>query len=451
MHPPYPARTETLPSPADMPLRQDLRAIFDAGVTAADPRAAVAGALRVEDGVLHVAEGERIPLATVDRILVVGAGKAACGMALGALDALGGWVEGGTLTTRDGCAVPVGHLDVWEAAHPLPDTRGLAGSAEALRLARSARSGDLLLCLLSGGASALWPAPPEGVSLEDLRETTRALLRSGAPIGEVNAVRRHLSRIAGGGLARAAAPARVLTLAVSDVVDGADDAIGSGPTCADPTTYADAIAVLRRREVEVPPAVRAHLQAGILGERPETCAPGDPVLARASLRVVASVQGALAGAAREAERLGYAARIVSDRVAGEAREVGEWIGRTARGAGGGGRLALLFGGETTVAVRGDGLGGRCQELALSLAMALRGVPGVAALAAGTDGVDGQTDAAGAFADGGTVERGHAAGADADDALARNDSHRFLRAAGDLLVTGPTGTNVNDLVVVLVDG
>lgn len=431
-----------------MSAREHLRSIFDAAVRAADPRAAVAGALRVEDGALLVAGRERVPLAPVRRVLVVGAGKAACGMARGALDALGGWIAAGTLTTTDGSAQALPAIDVWEAAHPLPDTRGLAGASEALRTARSARSDDLLLCLLSGGASALWPAPPAGITLEELRATTGALLRSGAPIGEVNAVRAHLSRIAGGGLARAAAPARVLTLAVSDVVDAAPEAIGSGPTCADRTTYADALEVLRRRGVEVPSAVRAHLQRGVVGEIPETARAGEPALARASLHVVASVRDALAGAAREAERLGYRAVVADDALRGEAREAGARIGEAALARAGGAPTALCFGGETTVTVRGAGSGGRNQELALALAIALEGSRGVAALAAGTDGVDGPTSAAGAFADGGTAPRGRAGGIHPRDALERNDAHPFLRAAGDLFVTGPTGTNVNDLVVVL---
>lgn len=433
-----------------MPLRQHLRAIFDAAVDAADARRAVAGALRLEEGALVVAGRERVPLAALDRILLVGAGKAACGMALGALDVLGGWVRGGTVTTADGAAREVPGIDVWEAAHPLPDTRGLAGAAEALRLARSARSADLLLCLLSGGASALWPAPPPGVTLGELRAATGALLRSGAPIAEVNAVRRHLSRVAGGGLARAAAPARVVTLAVSDVVGGPVEAIGSGPTAADPSTFTEALEVVRRWEVAVPPAVLGHLQAGAMGERPETAAPGDPALARASLHLVSSVQDALEGAARQAERLGYAARVVSAEVQGEAREVAAWIAEVVRAERGGGRRALLFGGETTVTVRGEGVGGRSQELALALGVALGGVDGFAALAAATDGTDGATPAAGGFADGGSVERARRAGRGAEDALRRNDAHPFLRASGDLLVTGPTGTNVNDLVVVLLE-
>lgn len=434
------------------PSREHARLILDAGIAAADARAAVVRALRVEDGALHVAGTERIPLSAIDSILLAGCGKAACPMALGAREVLGGWIAEGTVTTRDGHALPVPGVDVWEAAHPVPDTRGLAGASEALRTARRAGPRDLLLCLLSGGASALWPAPVAGVSLADLQAATAALLRCGAPIGDVNTVRKHLSRIAGGRLARAAAPARVVTLAVSDVVGDAADAIGSGPTAPDPSTFADALEVLRAHGVDAPPAVLRHLQAGDAGEAEETPKPGDPAFARTSMHVVAGIRDALAGAAREAERLGYEARIVADDLEGEASSVGEQVAHLALNARAGRParpLALLLGGETTVTVRGRGRGGRAQEMALAMAVALEAEDGLLAAACATDGADGPTDAAGGFADAGTLVRGAAAGLDARDHLRRNDAHPFLRAAGDLIVTGPTGTNVNDLVLVLV--
>lgn len=341
---------------------------------------------------------------------------------------------------------------LWEAAHPLPDAHGLAAATEALRLARGAGEGDLVLCLLSGGASALWPAPPEGISLGELRETTRALLRSGAPIEEVNAVRRHLSRIAGGWLAHAAFPARTIALVVSDVAGSAPEAIGSGPTAADPSRFADALEVLRRREVAVPSAVLRHLQRGLAGEVPETPKPGDPSLARSTLHLVADNASALHAAAAAAERLGYVPRVVSDRLHGEARQLGAEIAAQAlraRGGGGGAPTALLYGGESTVTVTGAGRGGRNQELALAAALALDGMDGVLVAALGTDGRDGPTRAAGAVVGGGTADRGRARGGDPVAALARNDSGPFLEGAGDLLVTGPTGTNVADLVVALV--
>jgi glycerate 2-kinase len=436
-----------------LPLREHARVILAAALDAADARAAVARALSLDGERLRIMDTEEVDLAPTENVWVIGAGKAACGMAMGALEVLGERIAGGTVTTKDGhgCALP--RMEVWEAAHPVPDTRGMAGAADALRMARAAGPRDLVLCLLSGGASALWAAPAAGVALTDLQAVTDALLRAGATIHELNAVRKHLSRIGGGWLARAAAPARVVTLAVSDVVGGALDVIASGPTVPDPTTYEDALQVLREYEIPAPRAVRAHLQAGDAGEMDETPKPLDAAFARASAHVIAGNRDALRGAAREAERLGYRVRIVADDVEGEASSVGEQVGllvRTTLAERPDGPVALLLGGETTVTVRGPGRGGRNQELALAVAMEIEDVDGVLAASLGTDGTDGPTDAAGAFADGGTVARGHAAGLDARDALRRNDTHPFLHAAGDLIVTGPTGTNVNDIVLVLVD-
>lgn len=433
-------------------LRAHARIILDAALAAADARTAVARALSLNGDLLRMGD-EEVDLSGVRHVWVMGAGKAPCGMAMGAMELLGGWISAGTLTTKDGHGCELPGFFVWEAAHPVPDTRGMAGAADALRMARAAGPDDLVLCLLSGGASALWAAPAAGVTLTEVRAVTDALLRAGATIRELNAVRKHLTRIGGGWLARAAAPARVVTLAVSDVVGGALDVIGSGPTVPDPTTFADALDVLARYEVAVPHGVRAHLQAGDAGEVDETPKPGDAAFQRTSVHVVASSGDALRGAAREAERLGYAARIVGDDVEGEARTVGEQVGlliRNTLAERPRGPVALLLGGETTVTVRGRGRGGRNQELALAVAMEIDGTAGVLAASLGTDGTDGPTDAAGAFADGGTVARGESGGLDARDALRRNDTHPFLRAAGDLIVTGPTGTNVNDVVLVLID-
>ncbi|HSU17208.1 glycerate kinase type-2 family protein [Longimicrobium sp.] len=434
--------------------RDDARRILHAAIAAADAREAVRRALRVEGDALVVMDAERVGLRGVERVWLAGAGKAAAGMALGAREVLGDRIAGGTITTRDGYAAAVPGVEVWEAAHPVPDTRGLAGAAAALAVARAAGERDLVLCLLSGGASALWPCPPDGVSLTDLKALTGALLRAGAAIGEMNTVRKHLSRIAGGWLARAAHPARLVTLAVSDVVGSPLEVIGSGPTVPDPTTFADALAVVRGYEIDAPPAVMAYLESGAAGEAPETPRPGDAAFERASAHVVAGNADALRGAAAEAERLGYRAEIVADDLEGEAREVAPEIARLAVErqaalAPGDPPLALLLGGETTVTVRGRGAGGRNQELALALAMELEGRDGVVAAALGTDGTDGTTDAAGAIVDGGTVARAAAHRLDARDALDANDSHPLLRATGDLLVTGPTGTNVCDVVLVLV--
>lgn len=439
-----------------MSTRDDARHILAAAVAAADPREAVRRALDVDGDELRVADEERIALDGAGRIWLIGAGKAAVGMALGAHDVLGDRIVGGTMVTKDGYGSgDVPNVYLWEAAHPVPDTRGLAAAADALACARAADAGDLVLCLLSGGASALWAAPVDGVSLTDLRAVTDSLLRAGATIREMNSVRKHLSRIQGGWLARAAYPARVVTLAVSDVVGSPLDVIGGGPTVADPTTFADALGVLSAYEIAAPPALLRHLQAGAAGETSETPKPGDAAFDHASVHVVASNADALRGAADEAERLGYRAEILADDLEGEAREVAHDIARAALArrqamAPGDPPLALLLGGETTVTVRGRGTGGRNQELALALALELESRPGILAAAMGTDGTDGPTSAAGGIVDGGTVARAVRADLDPRDHLARNDSNPLLRATGDLLVTGPTGTNVCDVVLLLID-
>lgn len=434
--------------------RAAARRILDAALRAADPREAVLRALRIDGTRLFVADSEEIDLARVDRVLLVGAGKAAVGMTRGALETFGGWIAEGSITTRDGGGAALPGIEVWEASHPVPDTGGLAGASDALRLARSAGPCDLVLCLLSGGASALWPAPVAGVSLTDLQRVTDRLVRSGARINDINCVRKHLSRIAGGRLAQAAAPARIVTLAISDVVSGALDAIGSGPTVPDPTTYEDALQVLADWEIDTPASILNHLRRGDAGLAAETPDDFDPAFARASAYVIAGNGDALRAAADEAARLGWDARIVADDVEGEARAVGEQVARLGlevRGERSARPVALLLGGETTVTVKGSGRGGRNQELALGAALELSGESGILVASCATDGVDGPTDAAGGFADGGTVSRGESGGLDAEDALRRNDAHPFLRAAGDLIVTGPSGTNVNDVIVVLVDG
>lgn len=433
-----------------MSRRERALSILSAAVRAVEPEARVRAALSAEGGVVRVAGEAVFESGGGGGVHLLGAGKAAMGMARGAMAALEGLVSSATIAVPAGGAGAIQGVEVWEGGHPLPTAGSLAAAAEALRVARAARAADLVLCLLSGGASALWAAPPAGVTLAALREVTDALMRAGAGIEEVNTVRRHLSRIAGGRLARAAAPARVVTLALSDVLDAPPQAIGSGPTQPDPSTFEEALEVLARRGVREPREVLRHLQGGATGEAEESAKPGE--LDGSSFHLVGGLRDALDGARAEAERLGYSAAIVSDRMTGEARAVGAEIASFALQASraSGERRAFLWGGETTVTVRGEGRGGRNQELALSAARMMNGFGGITLLACGTDGIDGPTPAAGGLVDGGTVGRARAAGLDPDAALSRNDSHPFLRAAGDLVVTGPTGTNVGDLVVALVE-
>ncbi len=380
---------------------------------------------------------------------VLGAGKAACAMARSAAQVLGSGVVGSLVVTKDEHSFPIPRLEVIEASHPIPDARSVDAAERALQLARGLGDADVLLALISGGASALWCAPAPGVTLKEKRDITQQLLAAGAEISEINAVRKHLSRIKGGGLLEAALPARVLTLAVSDVAGDRPDHIGSGPTVPDPTSFADALAVLRDRGVEesVPEAVRRHLERGAAGECAETLKPGAVPDDRFEFRVVAALEDALEAARVEADSRGQRTRLLGAILYGEARELARSLAARARSLRNEGGGLLIAGGEPTVRVRGAGRGGRCQELALAFALELGGARGITALFAGTDGSDGPTAAAGAFADPGTLERAAARGLDARAHLEGNDSHSLLSASGDLYVTGPTQTNVSDLALI----
>ena len=338
-----------------------------------------------------------------------------------------------------------------DASHPLPDGRSVRLAERALAIARAAAADDLLLVLLSGGASSLLAVPAAGLTLDDKRATIRRLLLAGASIHELNAVRKHISGIKGGQLA-AATPARVVALLISDVVGDDPAVIASGPTVGDPSTFAEAFAVLERcgGAASYPPAVGERLRRGRGGEIAETPRPGGAPLARAETRIVGRLRDAVLGAAATAASLGYRCVLIDEPIVGEARLAAGQVAAQARAAlATGGPACVISGGETTVTVRGDGRGGRNQELALALAPLLRDMGGtVAALSAGTDGVDGPTDAAGAYVDGTTLTRAAAAGLDPAGALDHNNSHEFFDRLGDLLRTGPTGANVGDLQIVI---
>jgi glycerate-2-kinase len=429
--------------------RDELEEIFREALAAVDAGAAVGRA--VTDAAGRVAIAGR-PLPPEGRVVLLAVGKAAAGMAAAFEARAGRVVARGLAVTREGHGAPLERTRLLEAAHPVPDARSEGAAREALDLVERMAPQEILCVLLSGGASSLLACPAEGLSLEDLAETTRALLESGAEIEELNAVRKHLSAVSGGRLARRASARRVEVLAISDVPGDRLDVIGSGPFAADPTTYAGALAVLSARGVveRVPESVRRHLESGARGEREETVAPGDRALARVRTTVLASNRTAVEAARRAALRRGLTTRVVSPPLAGEAREAGRALVALARDGRRPEPLCLVAGGETAVTVRGPGSGGRSQELALAAALDLDGGAPTALLAAGTDGSDGPTDAAGAYADEGTVARGHRAGVDGREALRDNDSHGFFAAEGGLFVTGPTGTNVMDLALLRVD-
>ncbi|HET6497049.1 MAG TPA: glycerate kinase [Thermoleophilia bacterium] len=432
-----------------MPLESQtfLRSLFDAAVAAADPLLLLPG---------------RLPSPPVGRTVVIGAGKAAARMARAVELEWAGPIEG-LVVTRYGHGELCKRIRVVEAAHPLPDAAGQEATVRILQHVRDLTPDDLVVCLLSGGGSALLESLPAGITLDELRTVGRALLRSGAGISEINCVRKHLSLVKGGRLAAAAHPARVATYVISDVPGDDPSVIASGPTVPDPTTFADALAILERYGIAEPAPVLHHLRAGAaaVGSRAvrlpgqsETPKPGDPSFARDEVVVLATAHSAVDAAARVACAAGVEPVVLGHALEGEARELGRAHAELACTCASGRGLAtapcvLLSGGETTVAVSGRGRGGRNTEYLLGLALGLQGATGISAIAADTDGIDGTEDNAGAFLTPGTLELARAAGLDAAVAQASNDAYGFFAAAGGLLVIGPTRTNVNDLRAVLV--
>jgi len=383
------------------------------------------------------------------RLLVIGAGKASAAMARAFEEH---WPDelSGLVVTRYGYGVPCDHIEIVEAAHPVPDAAGLAAARRVLDMVRGLSADDLVLCLISGGGSSLLALPIEGLTLEDKQAVNRALLKSGASISEMNCVRRHLSAIKGGRLAAACHPAKVVTLLISDVPGDNPMDVASGPTVADPTTCADALAIIKRYDIEVPPKVLEILDSG----RGETVKPGDPRLAGIETRMIATPQMALEAAAEVAREAGIPAAILGDSIEGEAREVGKVMAGIAlqvarRGQPFQAACVLLSGGETTVTVRGNGRGGRNVEFLLSLGVALDGHPGIHAIAGDTDGVDGMEDVAGAYLAPDSLARAWSKGIKPKDSLDANDGHGFFEALGDSVVTGPTLTNVNDFRAILI--
>ena len=434
-------------------LRADALACYAAALAAVDVGPLIGARFGREDGQLHLLDERRVSRARhAGPVLVVGAGKAALGMARAALREVSrDAAPGGVVIVPHDLVAPCGDaVTIVGAAHPVPDAAGLAATERLLRAVRGADGNTLVLVVLSGGASSLLVAPTPGVSLADKRAVTERLLASGVGIGDFNAVRKHCSQVKGGGLARAAAGAAGLWAFVLSDVPGDDPAtIASGPTVGDPSTFADAARVLGAalRPADVPDAVRARIDRGVRGEEAETLKPGDPLLARTATVVIGTNADARRAAAAAATARGYATEIVTEPIVGDAAAAGRALVARLAAAPRDRAVALIAGGETTVRVVPGGRGGRCHHFALAAALALVDEPAVL-LAAGTDGVDGPTDAAGACVDGSTVVRARAADFDPDRALAATDSHRLLAATGDLVRTGPTGTNVADVVVAL---
>ena len=411
-----------------------LRQMFDAAVAAAQPGVCVP---------------PHLPRRPRGRLIVIGAGKASAAMARAVETHIDGPLEG-LVVTRYGHHVPCERIEIVEAAHPVPDAAGAEAARRILEKVRDLTLEDLVLCLISGGGSALLPAPAPGLTLADKQAVNQALLRSGANISEMNCVRRHLSAIKGGRLAAECHPAKVVTLLISDVPGDDPTDIASGPTVADLTTCADALAILRRYSIDVPPNVRHVLESG----EGETVKPGDPRLVGAETRIIATPQMALEAAAGVARAAGVRAYILSDRLQGESRDVGSVIGAialqvAARDEPFAAPCVLLSGGETSVTVRGQGRGGRNVEFLLSLALTLNAHPHIHAIAADTDGVDGQEETAGALLAPDSLPRAWRAGLNPRESLDNNDAHSFFEALDDRVITGPTLTNVDDFRAVLI--
>ena len=436
-------------------LRKSARGIFDAAVRAVDPAEAIRRHL-TRDGERLTIGNERVDLGAVRQIVVVGLGKAGAPMAAAVEEILGPRIARGVVVTKYGHVQPTRVIRIHEAGHPVPDDAGMAGARAALDHVTGLGAEDLVLVLISGGGSALTPAPVEGITLAEKQSLTKALLACGADIREMNTLRKHISRIKGGQLARAAAPARVFTLILSDIVGDPLDAIASGPTVPDPTTYADALGILDKYRIrnEIPVSIRTHLEAGAAGRIPETPKPDDPLFGRVKSVMVASNIQALEAARAEAQRAGFQAIILSSFIEGETREIARMHAALALEVRSSGHPAkppvcLITGGETTVTLRGKGKGGRNQEFALAAALDIAGLRAVVVLSAGTDGTDGPTDAAGALADGDTVSRALGLGLKPRAVLDGNDAYPFFERLGDLVITGPTRTNVMDVRLILV--
>ncbi len=437
-------------------LKAEARQIFEAGLRAVDPNEAVKRFVALEGNILKIGE-KKLDLNEFSHVWAIGAGKGSAAMAQAVEEILGNLVKGGLVIVKYGYLAPLQKIHLEEAGHPTPDENGWRATRELADLLGKMGRKDLVLFLLSGGGSALLPMPVEGITLEEKMATTNLLLKSGASIEEMNIIRKHLSQIKGGQLARLANPATLVSLVLSDVVGDPLDVIASGPTVGDPSTFQDCRAVLDRYSLgeNLPPSVRSYLQAGMKGEVPETPKPNDPIFSNSYTTLVGNNLQALKAAAEKAQKLGYQTLILSSMIEGDTTEAAGFHSALLKEIVQSGHpvsppACLISGGETTVVVRGKGKGGRNLEFSLAAALDLEGLTGVCLLSGGTDGTDGPTDAAGAVVDGNTVTRALAKGLNPGEFLEENDSYHFFQHLDDLLITGPTNTNVMDLRVMLVN-
>jgi glycerate 2-kinase len=437
-------------------MRNDAVEIFNRGLQAVQPGDAIRRHCKYDGKNLFI--GDRVyHLPRFKNLFVVGSGKAAAPMTSAIEDIIGEKVTGGIITVKYGHVADLSHVKLIEAGHPIPDENGRYGASEIFNLAKKAGKDDLVLCLISGGGSALMPLPYDGLTLKDKQDAVKALLACGASIHEVNAIRKHISKIKGGQLARAAYPATLVTLILSDVVGDDLDVIASGPTVPDLSSFDDCLDILQRYKISkaMPGNILNHIQLGISGVIPETPKPADPVFNKTHNLIIGSNIESLFAAKESAEKLGYHVLLLSSMIEGEARSVAQVHAAIAREIIKTGNpvprpACILSGGETTVTISGDGLGGRNQEFALSASIHIAGNKNIVMLSAGTDGSDGPTDAAGAFSDTDTLMRAREMNLDPYHFLLNNDSYHFFQKLEDLFITGPTQTNVMDLRIVLVD-
>ncbi|MDQ1296484.1 MAG: glycerate 2-kinase [Bacteroidota bacterium] len=435
--------------------RQKAIEIFLTGVESVKPDNLIKSYVSINQGTLQIEE-IRLDLSTIKNIYVVGAGKASALMAQTVESILGSKITAGHIITKYGHSVPLKFIGITEAGHPVPDENGINGTEQILSIVNRAEKEDLVICLISGGGSALLADVPEGCTLEDLKTVSSILLKVGANITEMNCIRKHLSKVKGGQLARAAFPARVLSLILSDVIGDPLDVIASGPTAPDPTTFADAIAIIRKYHIDdkIPEQIYRVLRDGFEKKRQETLKESDEALLLTDNLIIGTNNLALKRAKEKAESMGYETQVLTNKIEGEVADVTNYIIKTTREVirenKTGKSICLLFGGEPTVRVTGTGLGGRCQHLALIAARLIKDLPGITILSAGTDGTDGPTDAAGAVVDTFTYKNSSNLQLDIDQYINNFDSYHFFKQEGGLIITGPTQTNVMDLIVVLIN-